>query len=304
MADDNNAAVNYAMIAGNMYGPNPYTKFQGRLPSMTTRGPATDAMGRPIASYDAAQTAHDAWDKAHPPSPPGTTLNKSGQTYGLQYQDLAAPSALNPSGNLAFGMANWGGMMSPQARGDYANASHMYPGGVQQAMQQGRPGVPGMPGQQAAPQAAPETNPIDMTQAYMDALANPGDIRTLGANVPASQPVSQQPSVLDQFLAGQKGGQGAGGYSNTGFFDTLNRLRGNSLTGEGADQSAAPSINPGAGMGDMFAQLGGNPPPGTPGAPKDIATQGFLDANGRPTAALGQLAQGWGDAQRRLVAGG
>ena len=40
-------------------------------------------------------------------------------------------------------------------------------------------------------------------------------------------PLAAQPSVLDNFLATHSGGTGAGGgYSNKGFFDTLNALRG------------------------------------------------------------------------------
>src|SRR4029077_12583239 len=57
MADDDHAALNAALMAGNMYGANPYTQFQGRLPATTYRGTPTNAMGNPIAS------------------PPGMTLN-------------------------------------------------------------------------------------------------------------------------------------------------------------------------------------------------------------------------------------
>ena len=56
-------------------------------------------------------------------------------------------------------------------------------------------------------------------------LSNPGKVETPGAKVPITQPVSNQPSVLDAFLKGQSGGTGAGNYSNEGFFTTLNRLR-------------------------------------------------------------------------------
>jgi hypothetical protein len=65
-----------------------------------------------------------------------------------------------------------------------------------------------------------------MRQAYLDALANPGHVTTPGATIQPSQPVGS-PSVMDAFLAQNKGGggSGAGGYSNQGFFDTLNKLR-------------------------------------------------------------------------------
>jgi hypothetical protein len=71
---------------------------------------------------------------------------------------------------------------------------------------------------------AAQTNPVDMRQAYLDALANPGHVTTPGATIQPSQPVGT-PSVMDSFLANNKGGTGAGGYSNQGFFDTLNKLR-------------------------------------------------------------------------------
>jgi len=223
MADDTHAALNAALMAGNMYGPNPYTRFQGRLPESTYRGTPTDAMGNPIQP------------------PPGTTLNSTpaaaspqaqaggqGQTFGLQPADLAGPSALNPSGNLAFGMSNWGGMMSPQARDLYRNSQFQNPGGgyTNPSLVTRAPGAGGMGAQAQQPQqqAAPPDNSY---QNALDLLSNPGKVTTPGANVPATQPISNQPSVLDQFLANQKGGQGAGNYSNQGFFDTLNRLRGN-----------------------------------------------------------------------------
>ena len=219
MADDNQA-VNAAMMAGNMYGPNPYTKFQGRLPSMTTRGPATDAMGRPIQSYTDAQAQHDAWDKANPAPPPGTTLN----SLPVSGNPNPVGTPLNPMGDWSVLAPDLG--MGPQTQANYANALGL-PGsaynGYTKAPWAAQPGAGATTGQ--AGQTAAQSNPVDMTQAYMDALANPGKVTTPGANVPATKPVSAQPSVLDQFLAGQHGGQGAGNYSNQSFFDTLNRLR-------------------------------------------------------------------------------
>jgi hypothetical protein len=87
-------------------------------------------------------------------------------------------------------------------------------------------GVQGQGGQQAAAPAAAPTNPIDMRQAYLDALSNPGKVTTPGATVPQAAPLGQ-PSVLNSFLAAHPsgGGAGAGNYNNTGFFDTLNKLR-------------------------------------------------------------------------------
>ena len=106
-------------------------------------------------------------------------------------------------------------------------------GGSQYAgSQYGGPPIMSLPSasqSQAGPatSAAP-TNPIDMRQAYLDALSNPGHVTTPGANVPPTTPVGNQvPSVMSQFLANQGGKptSGAGNYSNAQFFNTLNALR-------------------------------------------------------------------------------
>jgi hypothetical protein len=232
MADDQqNPFTMMGMM--NMMQPNKYEPLQLKNKPLSLqgfRGPATDASGNVIQSYADAQAAHDAWRPTPTAPTPGRTLNTPGQTFGLQPSDLAGPSALNPSGNLAVGMADWGGMMSPQARDLYRNSQFQNPGGgytnpelVTTAAGLGAGAGPGAAGKAAAPAA--QTNPVDMRQAYLDALANPGHVTTPGATVPASQPVGS-PSVMDAFLAQNKGSSGgAGGYSNQGFFDTLNKLR-------------------------------------------------------------------------------
>jgi hypothetical protein len=217
------------MMQPNKYEPAAYKNKPLSLQGF--RGPATDARGNVIQSYADAQAAHDAWDQAHPAPTPGRTLNTPGQTFGLQPSDLAGPSALNPSGNLAVGMADWGGMMSPQARDLYRNSQFQNPGGgytnpelVTTAAGLGQGGPSGAKMGQSGP-AAVQQNPVDMRQAYLDALANPGHVTTPGADIPASKPIGS-PSVMDAFLAQNKGGGGgAGGYSNEGFFNTLNKLR-------------------------------------------------------------------------------
>jgi hypothetical protein len=90
----------------------------------------------------------------------------------------------------------------------------------------------GQPQPQAQPQpaaggAAPAAPADNSYQNALTMLSNPGHVTTPGATVPQSQPISNQPSVLDQFLQNQSGnkGGGAGGYSNQSFFDTLNKLR-------------------------------------------------------------------------------
>ena len=200
---------------------NKYSNYAGKaLPFMGlyaggATGP-TDAHGNPIQSYQDAQAAHDAWAAANPAPAKGTTLNTS-PTYGLQPSDLAGPSALNPTGNQALGMSEWGGMMSPQARQLYANQQFASPGQAQGSAPQ--PNGP----QAARPAAA--ANPIDMNAAYLQALANPGKVTTPGATVPQSASPSNQSGVLQQFLQNwnQKGQptQGAGNYNNAGFFNAL-----------------------------------------------------------------------------------
>ena len=77
----------------------------------------------------------------------------------------------------------------------------------------------------AAPQAVAAPAGPDMSQAYLNALSNPGRVTTPGATVPQSATPSNQSGVLQQFLANWKAGggqtQGAGNYNNRGFFDAL-----------------------------------------------------------------------------------
>jgi hypothetical protein len=68
------------------------------------------------------------------------------------------------------------------------------------------------------------TTPTLMGQDYLNALANPGAPRAVGANVPQSPPPSANSSVLDQFLANWRpptGGAGAGGYDNSWMMNAL-----------------------------------------------------------------------------------
>ena len=202
-----------------LMGPNPYLQYTGQIPMAGYRGAPTDAAGNPIASFTQAQAAHDAWQPPAAAPAQGTTLNSTPQI----------PEFLPYSGGSGTGGA---------AGGENAQGSGQVPGGqqslggyqvnpayaIQQAQQQYTA--------QHAPQAAapPPTNPIDMRQAYLDALSNPGKVTTPGAQMlPGTSPTGpqSQPSVLAQFLQQHpEGGQtGGGGYSNAGFFSTLNALK-------------------------------------------------------------------------------
>jgi hypothetical protein len=170
-------------------------------------GPVNAATGQPIQSFQ-------QWQQANPG---GMSINTTPaapaaapQTYGLQPSQLAGRSPLNPSGNQAFGMANWGGMMSPQAQELYRNQQFAQPGQM--------PGQAAGMQQQAAPQQQ-ASGPPNNWQAAINALANPGRVQTQGATVP--QVTGYQPSggVNNAFLQQAGAGQGM----NANF---LNALRG------------------------------------------------------------------------------
>jgi len=177
-------------------------------------GPVNAATGKPIQSFQ-------QWQQANPG---GMSINSTPaqpaaqQTYGLQPSQLAGPSALNPSGNQAFGMANWGGMMSPQAQQLYANQQFAPPGSAPGTTYANMGAGGGQ--QQAAPQPQP-SGPPNNWQAAINALANPGNPTTMGANVPlvtGSQPAG---GVNNAFLQQAGAGQGM----NANFLNALRSIQ-------------------------------------------------------------------------------
>jgi hypothetical protein len=200
---DGSQNVLMAEMMGGMYGPNPYSPFQGRIPMPGYRGTPTDAMGNPIQP------------------PPGMTLNSP--------PPAAAPSAadMTPGGPNTFlsGAARPQGQYIQTSPGGQMPSGENYGSATPQTI---APQYQYMPAQQsAAPSQAtpPQTASGANLQDTIAMLGNPGKVNTQGATVPQST-VGGQPSVLQQFLASQKGGTGANTYSNTGFFDTLNALGG------------------------------------------------------------------------------
>ena len=196
-------AMNTSGYAG-LIGPNPYLEYTGQIPMAGYRGAPTDAAGNPIASFTQAQQQHDAWNAANPaPAAPaaGTTLNSTPQPGVIPFQHATMPDGM-PYGQTSLGRGVTG-------------TSWQGPGGGTTPQQT-----------QAAPAPAAQQNPIDMRQAYLDALSNPGKVTTPGASVPQASPLGS-PSVMNSFLAANPGGggAGAGGYNNSGFFNTLNKLR-------------------------------------------------------------------------------
>jgi hypothetical protein len=178
-------------------------------------GPVNAATGQPIQSFQ-------QWQQANPG---GMSINSTPaapaapQTYGLQPSQLAGPSALNPSGNQAFGMATWGGMMSPQARELYANQQFAPPGSAPGTTYANMGAGGGQ--QQAGAQQAQASGPPNNWQAAINALANPGRVQTQGANVP--QVTGYQPSggVNQAFLNQAGAGQGM----NQNFLNALRSIQ-------------------------------------------------------------------------------
>lgn len=212
------------MGAQGMMGPNPYLEYTGKIPMAGYRGTPTDAMGNPIQSFLDAQNQYNAWNAANPTpaaSPQGTTLNTPPPVHGVgglqqgQYDDKTGLPAGQP---MQFALASQPNGM-PQGWNQNSNNGGLF---ITQ------PSTPYHPQQQQAPAATPAPqNPIDMRQAYLDALSNPGKVNTPGAQIypGAQQTGAPQPSVLAQFLNQQGGRTGAGGYTNQPFFNTLNQLQ-------------------------------------------------------------------------------
>ena len=203
MADDQTNPYTIAGMAA-MMQPNKYIDpaYKDKpLPLPGFYGTPTDAQGNPIQSFLDAQSQHDAWNAANPAPAQGTTLNSTPQPGVIPFQHATMSDGM-PYGQTSLGR----GVVGPSWQG---------PGGGTPQQQ--------APAQQSAPAA--QQNPIDMRQAYLDALSNPGKVTTPGATVPQASPLGS-PSVMNSFLAANPGGgAGAGGYNNSGFFNTLTKLR-------------------------------------------------------------------------------
>ena len=174
-------------------------------------GVPTNAMGQPIQP------------------PPGTTLNSAPQAAAPQaaapqpnsaqqlYNQMSGPSAMNPTGNPAFGASEWGFGLGAQGAVDRNSPAYqMDPSGNGTGAGGIGTGVPGTIGGQAAPQAAAPAAP-NSWQNTMAMLANPGKVTTPGATVPASASAQPGSANLQSFLANWKpaqSGPGAGFQQN------------------------------------------------------------------------------------------
>jgi hypothetical protein len=113
--------------------------------------------------------------------------------------------------------------------------------------------------------------------------------------------VGSQPSVLQQFLANQRGGTGAANYSNQGFFDTLNNL-----SGGGSSSSLSPSASSPA-LSQSVSPSGMPPPPGSqPGTGGTLLFSQQLPGPmaGKPMADPSAANLALMTAQQRQLAGG
>ena len=186
--DDPLADAYNLMGAQGMTGPNPYLQFTGQIPMAGFYGAPTNAgTGAPIDSFTQAQQAHDAWNAANPAQPaaakpPGTTLNSAQQLYN----QMSGPSAMNPTGNPAFGASEWGFGLGVQGAVDRNSPAYQIDPSGDGSGRGGIGGQPGTIGGQAQQTPATQAqNPVDMRQAYLDALSNPGKVNTPGAQISA-----------------------------------------------------------------------------------------------------------------------
>ena len=232
-----------------MMQPNPYINpaYAGKplkLPGFYTgqaggNMPPTDAYGKPIQSFVDANAAKQAayqtqlasFNANQTPPPGTTTLNTPPNVYGTANPDLSKGiySAAPAGGyNLPMGqpipLAQFAGGTGGgnQNQKDAAGLAALM--GLNPQNLNGMGAVYGTPA--AAPAPAPPPSPPDTRQDYLDALSNPGPPMKVGAAVPASQPLGV-PSVMNAFMAAHPSGgaKGAGGYDNSGFFNTLSNLR-------------------------------------------------------------------------------
>lgn len=275
------ADVTNAEIMGGMYGPNQFSSFPGKLSLPGYVGTPTDAQGHPIAPPPGGMTLNSAPVAAAPPPQAAGQGPMSGGTYGDWRSFTGGGPGGTAQGNqmaydlLGVGTGSAGSLNPASAAGMAYDSAH-----------------------QAAPTATSSAGaPAGSTDfnSALSMLANPGHVTTPGANVPQASSPMAQPDVLSHFLASQSGGTGAGGYSNKGFFDTLNALKSGGAPPQASSDlapnpgtslatSMAPVAAPGTGggapyIGGTTAAAAGAPADQIPGqfSPR---TQGLLSAGG------------------------
>jgi hypothetical protein len=193
--------------------PNPYLEFTGQIPMAGYAGaPANASTGQPISSFQSILAGLNAQN-------PGTTLNSTGP-------GLSGAAGIPPMISSGGGQYTGGGQYAAGQMAGQNTPATMIPNPAYAAAQ----GQSAPTSSASSPSSSP--NSANSRLAYLQALSNPGNPVTPGAQIlPGTSmtgPVgSGQPSVLQSFLAAHPSGGKAipGGYSNTSFFNTLNALQ-------------------------------------------------------------------------------
>jgi hypothetical protein len=195
-------------------------------------GPVNAATGQPIQSFQ-------NWQQANPggmninstPAQPAVQPQPAAPQPTMSAQQASAQGLNDPSTWQRGGLntAQWNALSGPQKASYYGPQGIVgYSNQVDQGHGSGAdyqpiygPMQPPQQ-QQQAPQAAPQASaPPNNWQAAINALANPGRVQTMGANVPLVQGYQPSGGVNQAFL--QNAGQGQG--MNQGFLSALRAIQ-------------------------------------------------------------------------------
>ena len=175
-------------------------------------GPVNAATGQPIQSFQ-------NWQQQNPG---GMNINAT----PTQPQAAApAPAGLSPGVNPnraagALGLDQSRGLLPPGYYGNYSVNPDKGSQGEWAPAYGGGPQQPAQPQQQAAPQAQAGGAPNNW-QAAINALANPGKVQTMGANVPLVQGYQPSGGINAAFLQNAQGRPNM----NQGFLSALAALQ-------------------------------------------------------------------------------
>lgn len=187
---------------------NPYSNYNNQaLPwGNSYAGVPYDSSGNPI------QPTPGMTLNQSPAQPQAPAAAQAQSPAAALYQMMSQPSVLNPSGNAAVGMANWGGFLPA---GSYNGNPSQYAQAAQAA---------------AAPAASTPTqtaNNAGLTNAqYMALRANPGRVTTPGATVPQNTSgYGASSGGISSFLQNYKPAtSGPSSQFQQGFYSALKQL--------------------------------------------------------------------------------
>lgn len=171
--------------------------------------PVNAATGQPIQSFQNWQAAN----------PGGMNINATpAQPQAAAPAPAGLSPGVNPNAAGALGVDQSRGLLPPGYYGNSVTNPDKGSFGGWTPAYSGQPQQLAQPQQQAAPQAsAPPNN----WQAAINALANPGKVQTMGANVPMVTGYQPSGGVNQAFL--QNAGGGAG--MNQGFLSALRAIQ-------------------------------------------------------------------------------